>query len=407
MRAFDTVSKLNTFIKNAPFIKKNDIKKVSFLSGNLTEQICKTAKENFPYGKVAVLYFKSSYEVYGKTLSKMLKANFNSITHVVLPDTFKDSVEEYSNLFNLAEDIRLVVTVDDRLYNVAKYFASVRQITCFLGVTKINTYNIFSSVNLTNGKENEVFIPTCPLFIGLDPYMFDISSGEDSDVYAFVVSHALALVDYRIHTMLKGLAVDKSAYTTVSNAVTKTYPLFNYYKEQRRALLVEKSILIQLANAFGDKLIYQSFSSRLACEYCSKSISGDKILSFSLTIAKIYQLLFSSKYDNLLEYPTYLKRADYIRKNSNYQLDYLLKELIDQSKLIKKDKSLVIKLKNKLLKDVNSFIKCSSKILNIFTALGGQTLSQDDAFVNAVKHSGDLILNGMSLVRESGISEYL
>ena len=46
-------------------------------------------------------------------------------------------------------------------------------------------------------------------------------------------------------------------------------------------------------------------------------------------------------------------------------------------------------------------------MLNIYKALGGDADIDLKKRADAIRYSGDFILNGMSIVRESGIAEYI
>ena len=106
-----------------------------------------------------------------------------------------------------------------------------------------------------------------------------------------------------------------------------------------------------------------------------------------------------------MNYPDYLSRADFLCEKLKLNRQKVNEELVNQSKIINEKTKNVIKIKSKILGDVNSFIECSTKMLSIFSALGGDCTIDKPKRDLAIKHSGDTKLNGMSLVRESGILE--
>ena len=383
---------------------------VKFYNGQAVVKTSEIAKSTIPYGKVAVLYFKSQYTKLGKDFATMLKGNGNSVTHVVLPDVFDDTVENFSHLFNLAEDIRMVVTTDYRLYNVAKYFASIRGIQCVLVVDNLSCYGILNNnIFLSNGGFLERVKLPLDLHVVID-YNAILDNCENiADTYAFIVSHALALTDYRIFLTLKSIKPNKTAFSVAIDSITDDYALLKIDKEKRVVVLLNDLMSLELANLNTEGNIYQCFSGGIASYLLNGDLTdkGKNRLLCAIPIAKLYQLYLSGDYDNILNYPDYLECVDFICENINVNRQEAIDIFNQQTNLINSSSKTLKKLKQKISNDVLSFVDCSKNMINTFVALGGDEQIDKKLRDRAIKHSGNLTLNGMSLLRESGISQYL
>ena len=368
------------------------------------------AKKIIPYGKVAVLYSKEKYNKHGKDFATMLKGNGNSVTHVVLPDNFTDSIENYSHLFNLAEDIRLVVSTDYKLYNCAKYFASVRSIDCLLIVDNLNSYGLLEdTVLITNGGYLERVKVSLNMHVLIDYDAIRLKPQDFADTYAFIVSHALALTDYRIYLGLGQSKPNKTAFALAIKSVTNTYQLLKHDKQERLDILLNDLMCLEIANANVNGKIYQNF----ACATASYLLNGDKTdkgknrLLCAIPTARLYGLYLSGDYDKILETPNYLESVDFICENFCVSRQKALDVINNQYATIKSNVKNIKKVKQLITNDVNSFIDCCKNMLNTFIALGGNDQIDKRLRDRAIKHSGDLAFNCFTLVRESGIAEYI
>lgn len=378
---------------------------LEFRGGNFDEQASILAKEKVPFGKVAILCFNDGYEGYSKSLSTLLIKNGNPTVHVVLPDNFIDSIERYSHVFNLPDDVRMVVATDSRLYGVAKYFATVRNIECVLLINSLSCYTALKPViTFANGKWTDKVKNTASISIVIDFDLVNLDKKALADAYAFTVSHALSFVDYRVNSAFEKYSINKVGYALARNAVTSIFPLFAYPIEQRNAVIVQNLFTLLFADALCDGKLTQVFSCAKASAIISGAINGENMLGCAKEIAQIYQMYLSQKYDKIMEYPNYIERADWLAKKS-YRHDDIVDKLCSQAKKINAN-NLPSKIMLNLSKDVQSFIKCSSTMLSTFIALGGGALDVEKR-ADAIKYSGDLELNLMSLVRESGILEHI
>lgn len=378
-----------------------------FYVGQPHEKVAQISAEIVPYGKVAILYLKNDHKELSPIFSQALKQTENVITHVVLPQSFNDTIERYSQVFNLADDVRLIVATDKRLFNLAKYFASVRKIACVLMVNDLECYNALNyNINFANGNKPDFFVCDCDLHVVIDLQKISSNKQTIAQGYAFTVSHALALTDYRINCLFEDKAIVKKAYTLAGKAATSVFPLFSFNEEERAQKLVEYFFTLQVANLLTKDKIFNSFSCAQASIFADGKINGSTILKCALSTAKIYKIFLENKYDKLLIYPDYLQRAEFISSKTKLNHADATAKLLEQIAKIQ-NVPYPQSFSKVLIKDVESFVKCVNSICGIWTALGGYSSLAVTKIAPAIKHCGDIELNLMSLIRQSGISELI
>lgn len=383
-------------------------KNVYFYHGSLPSVLPSLSFKLAPYGKIAILYSESSYQQFGIELGNQLKKVFNSVTHVILPDLFTDNVENYSHLFNLAEDIRLIVATDKKFFGASKYFANQRGIPCVLYLCSLNCYGFLSQkLTVQNGDKQDIVNATANQHVIID-YESAIKRTNFADAYAFVVSHSLALVDYKINTEIFGIKPDNKSLIFAKKIITSTFDLPLQEKTRSQLIICKNLLCLEIFNFLHSDKIYKSFS----CYYSSKVYSqhvqmGKLLLLSAIPTAKIYQIYFTNKYDKLLDIPNYFARADFLSEKLNIKREKTLKELIFQSEQLQEKSKQIANLSNRILEEVKWFLSMSNCALNAYSKFGGDLTIDQKKRANAIKHSGDVCFNGMSLVRESGILEQI
>jgi hypothetical protein len=230
-----------------------------------------------------------------------------------------------------------------------------------------------------------------------------------ADTYAFLVSHALALTDYRIFLNLNGIKPNKTSFSVAIKSVTDAYGLLKVDKNDRVKILLKDLISLELANAVTSDSLYSCFS----CATASYLINGDLAeqgknrLLCAIPLSKLYNLFLTGDYENILEYPDYLQLVDFVCENVNIERQKVVEVIKRQVSIINSSTKIIKKIKQKIITDVVSFIDCSKNMYNTFIALGGDAKIDKKLRDRAIKHSGDIMLNGVTLLREGGIIQHV
>ena len=122
----------------------------------------------------------------------------------------------------------------------------------------------------------------------------------------------------------------------------------------------------------------------------------------------LLDLCLSGEYDEIVETPDYLMRADELAVLTGSDDGVFLKAFKRQRDLLSANEKAVHKIKQALKDEIKAQNAAAEKSLQTYFALGGRDETNKAEINAAVKYCGDLerTFNSMTLVRESGIAEY-
>lgn len=379
--------------------------KTEFRCGNYIDEIIKILSEVCPYSKVATLYFNGTYVKHGKTFSEALKhAGFKPVS-VILPEDFSDDVNYFKKLFVLPDDVRAVITFDTNLMRAVKYFASVKDIAgIFVLQDFLDTSFISPKITLVNNGVAESVSCKASQYIVLDDNLYKT---EPHLIFSVVASYCVALLDYKIYCKVHSKRYIKSANDLMQFAVNSALSVFKNSAEDQPDILIYSLFTTELANILsgGDML---SVSSVNSVGRILKRFSGYNRIIFIKYALALYEKAFGGEYDNLLEIPDYNLRAESLSKITGIGEESFMKNFMSQIPKIKDAGKKILQFKPTLLDEINKTQKLFGQINSTYHALGGGG-KEDKNLRTALFYSGDVTpyVNGMSLVRESGILEFL
>lgn len=385
-----------------------------FIQGDLLDSISALSKSLVPYGKIGLIAYNDTFMAIGKELVAKLKELGLKTVAMVFKHGSDDTVKSASQLFNFPEDVRLVISFDSGLYRISAYYANVKGVPVICGLKNFETRGICDRVIfLRNGKTVDK-IPVNPeRYVIIDEKLFS-KENVVSDAYAFIMSKAVALIDYRMKHVNNGTTASQYIFGLLKEAVTETLGLDNYSLEEKNIILIKNALLINLANALSNGDLYDASAetvvSRLLFRFKSYIDYGTLLFS-AIKILGIYNVYFNCKSSALLNYIDYNERVDLLVNLFGLGENQVLDGIKKQLELVKKGRSRSEGEKFKLKKEVATLYKLTEKMSKTFISLGGKGLGTEDKarFIAALKVCGDTPygLNTMSLVRESGVTEFI
>lgn len=169
-------------------------------------------------------------------------------------------------------------------------------------------------------------------------------------------------------------------------------------------------MLSELANAGARGKLFDLSALSLADEmfFGGRAGGGLKLRMYSV-ISGIYYLYFDGKFDKITEYPDYLARADEISARTGTDKGVILSGLRKQAAVLNKSAKKIRDIKDRLKAEIISQNASASAVSAAYYALGGKGGADEKEAAFAVKHCGDLPfgINGITLAREEGFTEYL
>ncbi len=380
-----------------------------FYGGNAECRLADVLQALAPEGKVIVLFTNESYARFGREALAFISSIGCKPFEKVLNDKIP-SVDDAGTILSIAEEARCILAFDGELFGFASYCAMIAKVPCVFLLEKIGCEDVISSVVLLkNGNGIERVKVRVPRYVVVDEAA--VKRYDVAAAYSGLISRLPDFADYRITCAVEKCAYDKRAYALLKDAVTSAFGIFSYGTEERCEKIAEYKFTAELANLASDGRLCD-FSAMGNASYlfsASKKEERKPTLAFFSRIMRLYELCFSGEYDGILEIPDYLSRADKLSSLTGCDDKVFLSGLKKQCDLFCNVKKTAEKTASGLYEEIKSQRAVCDKAVSTYYALGGsvkQNCSFTDEIVNLC---GDLpsSFNGMTLVRESGIAEYL
>ena len=395
------------FLKVIEKLNNLDCDKIAqFYYAKTVDNIAKLVSNVAPCAKLAVFTMQNSAKKCVEITDAMKKFQLKPIT-VVLEDGDL-STESVAGLFNIAEDVRGVVVTDYQLFDLASYFATVRNIPLVNLVYEFYPKRLLSNrVYIKNfGKLDAFGISVKRHVVFVEKKA--LSEFELSNAYAYVVSKMVSLIDYRIRCILEHQEIDKKAYLIAREAIVSALVLTLNDKIASEKLLIYCMMLEVADNMTEGKLLTLSAPS-IAQYLTSGSFCADSGIELlaQCVLLELYDKCFSIDFSKATLSPDYLDRAEVLSRLTCFNEKEILKGLQRQVSTFNCKGKKISGLKQLLKEEIANTAKLSLKIMNRYFELGGKSDYDTADIAMAVKLSGDtpLSINGMSLVRESAITE--
>ncbi len=366
-----------------------------FYFGKITAKVQEILLKLIPYGRAVLLCNKVDY--YDKVEAVVEALYLNDIKVTVIYNPTEESIA------SIPENARAVIAFGNDNFNLAGRIATEKNLYALFVIDQFNFDNVLNSYYEIEkeGKKKKIRLDfDRRIILDVDKIIEDENGMAEE--FAFVMSKLIALVDYRIFGIITETPTNKNAYNLIKGAVEETFSLFSKNREDYVLSLLENALKIRLADA----ITLGKFLQVSSADICAR-LSGEKhaVLSYSKRIAKIYSLAFSSEFDGVGE-PDYLSRAEELAKLSSATEVESSKWLVYQSELCAKKAKEISIIKEKLYVETSSYLKIFEQVEKTYLALGGAKMKTNDSLV---KVSGDFFetFNGMTLVRDTGIAEFL
>jgi hypothetical protein len=229
-----------------------------------------------------------------------------------------------------------------------------------------------------------------------------------ANIYAYVVSKTISLIDYKIYLKLYSKRFIKAPYDLLNTAINGALTCFNLPLNQRENALIENLMTVEIANRIMAGDVWCKSTENSVKILMGGIFSGYDRIAFVKYASSLYQKYFSNNFENLLEVPDYNQRASTVATYLKIDEKAVMIKLLNQIEFLRSSQEIIKQLKPIILEQVQKLEKLTKQISSTYHALnGGGKQTKNLKF--CLYHSGDVdeYVNGMSLVRENGILEYL
>lgn len=358
--------------------------------------------------------FISLQKIFNKISNEFILALSKSqatAINVIVENKNLDDIETFSNLFNLPDDVRAVFCLDSCLFNLAYYYAGVKQIPLIFLATDLLPENLFlSEVVLKNGNKIDKYKLDVKKIVLLDKDLLSNQQDLPSKLYAFNISKLVALYDYRINSAFYNLLVDTNSYQLARQSVLECFNVFASGKDKILDSLYFSHLKLLIANGYTLGALFKVSS----INTIAKLIKDKKTQPFEREYYSFFKMVtLYAKYLNsselfLGQFVDYIDRAKTLAKITGVDATYFISCLSAQMKAFKKNAQKSKAILDKLSAEISSVEKLLPTVKSTYLALKGRDIFSSidhTKFIKAIKACGDTsnYVNGVSVLRENGI----
>lgn len=177
-----------------------------FIYANDDRDFYNCAFELAPFCRVLFVATESYFLHFGKRIVSALTEKQLKVTTVLYANEEKISVERLSGLFNVADDVRLIISFEEKLFSACFYFSSIRKIPTLVSVD-IELLDFAT-------KNSENFFGEPFLFYD-ERYIYCKTKGEIKELYFAIILKRLSLIDYKIKCLIHKKSYHSQYYTAV------------------------------------------------------------------------------------------------------------------------------------------------------------------------------------------------
>ena len=383
---------------------KIDKTKYKFYFGSYLENIEKIISKIAPYSTVCIVSSNRSFMRYGKNLYDFLLSIGNKPVNVVL-DSISDSIDDACGLFNLPEDTRCIICLEDKYFNVLAYFANIKKIPMIIMPTSFGINNMVKSrVEIKSNNQTDLIKINIVRHIVVDKLVL-MNTGDFYLAYSIIMSKLPAFIDYRFYSAITKKSPAVFAYNTAKTAVSDTFDCFEEKTDLTEKMICNLFAVLLADEESGGKLFGTS-AINVASKLYNNLTDEDKLL-LSMHLMYIYSVASKKGY-NLVEIADYIERVQFLQDKTSEDLSELTNSYVEQNKLIGSRLDGIGALLSKLDEEIQSLYALYDSIKKRYLVLSGKKeLETKEDLFEVLKYCGDYKdnINLLSYLRETGFLE--
>ena len=398
MTDIEIIDSLNKTLSSSPTPNVNS--SAEFYSVDKFPDVLKTVA---PFGKVAVVYLKSSFESFGKEVTFLINKIGSRPINFVMPTSVKLSLETIFDVIGIPEDVRAIIYFDGELAPIINYLATVLSLTAIRIIKDFNTDDVLAPIVFFNNENGADLFPiTCKNYV-----LIDFPSVKKSDPeYAvnYIFSRYLSSIDYKLFCAANG---KENEYSAEIDAAVDFCKNFIDGKNSDKGELLYRALKIENSErVFGGEPLKNSvlFSLKRLSKKTERSLF-DQIAT--LKISEIYLLFLSGKAEGLLNVPDYVCRANFISEKTGLSVSSVADGIISQREKLRSEGQKISLALTDIKKGAQRLIDISAYYTSALSKEADAPRINLKEYAAALKSSGDMpdTFNMFTLVRESGMSE--
>ena len=323
-------------------------------------------------GKIEVIMAEKDFKKVGLPVYEAIKSLKINARLLLIED--KDFSFSAVNTSFSGEISSCIAVGDKYLLSAVRYYSSLHKIPCFaIPLTPCFDKLLYKSVYLkTKGQQAELVADGFKKIIVDETLILKAKSESFAEAYACSVSKLTALIDYKLNCFLNGQSVDENLFKLVSNGINLALGSIGY-ESPKLSIIASQSVLM-IANAKSDLLV----NSGAECVKTALSVYAREIkdckrefISFEKTL-KLYHLLFSNDFSDLLSVPDYYADVEVLEKDFKRDRAYFTKNVkVPSEKRRKLINLLLLKTSPDFKRETTAILKALSGIKKTYSSMLG------------------------------------
>lgn len=404
MNPADLVKNLNAAVNmgGAENTLKNS-RSVEFYS---SEEFFPVLKKIAPFGKVAVLYLKSSFLNFGKEITYAIKKLGLKPYNYVMPEGVALSFDNIFDVITLPEDVRAIIYFDGELNPLVNYVATLSDtLSVYVARTPFVKGALSPFICFDSGKRSDIFRITCKRLVFINFTALQKSEDDAGKILAYILSRYISVIDGKIRSAAFG--------ETFENASELILSAINYCRTHLDnadlSHLTYWAFMTEIAEflSFGEIL---KNSSAFSLTYLLKKTENFDFYLYSASkLFGVYLLYLQNNVGDLLSLPDYNARAKALSEKINGGFTAVAEGLIKQRKALKENAEKINSAVSWLKENLSEIQSVAEDFKKATEKLALSQETDNGEFSFAVKSCGDLpdTFNLMTLIRESGLAELI
>ena len=370
------------------------------------EEFFPALKKTVPFGKVAVLYLKSSFEKFGKETTENIRRLGIKPYNYVMPQGVTLSFENVFDVITLPEDVRAIIYFDGELGALVNYVATVLGVFCMRVVKDPFVKGALAPfVCFDSGVSSDIFPIACDRYIFVDFNAVKDAKDNKEKAIAYILSRYLSVIDGKIFAAAYG--------ETWEDALQLILSAVNYCRSNAENMdlgeLTYWALATEIADAFSFGALLKNSSAFCLSYILKKTEDSDFYLSLCRKLFGVYLLYLKEESQNLLSVPDYNARAEILSEKTGKDFISVAEGIIKQRKALKENAEKINAAVSRIkvnLADIEGVFAAFSAVMERLSVKDSATFG-DTAF--ALKSCGDMAgtFNLMTVIRESGLTELI
>lgn len=285
--------------------------------------VCKA----FTRGKIEIVMAEKDFKRVGSTIVEMVKSFGVGVQLLLIEDKdFAYSAVKTSFNFSIGA---LIAVGDKYLLSAVRYYSSLYATPCYAVALTPNIERVFSenAYLKTKGLTAEMKAEKFKKVIVDEELILKAKSESFAEAYISSISKLTALIDYKLNGFLNGALVDEKFFNLVRRSINFSLTAKNY--DNFKSAVLASQTALAVINGKNNGLYgggAECIKTALSVYAHEAKDCKKEFIAFEKAL-KLYHLLFSNDFSDLLSVPDYYADTEILEKDFKRERSFFTKNV--------------------------------------------------------------------------------